>query len=118
MILNTGAAFAAGLGECWEVCFAILQQLLAHQGFDSYCPTVVPDQRFCDLRGFALREPAGADALMIRRETAQIAKGMPSSRAHWQEKYNEANDVSPPSSTAANNVRLTCADSTLDVYDQ
>ncbi len=48
---------------------------------------------------------------MIRRETAQIAKGLPSSPAHWQEMYNEANDVSPPNSTAVNNVRLTCADS-------
>ena len=47
----------------------------------------------------------------IRRETAQIATGLPSSPAHWQEKYNEASDVSPPNSTAVNSVRLTCADS-------
>ena len=73
------------------------------------------DHRFGDLRSFALEENADLASRSIRRETAQIATGLPSSPAHWQEKYNEAHDVSPPGSTTVNSVRLTCADSTLDV---
>ena len=78
-----------------------------------------PDRpAFCDSRSFAFERTAGPDCVLHLSRNSANRKRLPSSPAHWQEKYNEASDVSPPDSIAVNNVRLTCADSTLDVCNR
>ena len=72
-------------------------------------------QRFCDSRSFAFERTAGPGCPIHLSRNSANRKRLSSSPAHWQEKYNEANDVSPPDSTTVNSVRLMCADSTLDV---
>ena len=73
---------------------------------------------FCDSRGFAFEQIADLACAFHPARNRANRKRLPWSPAHWQEKYNEAVDVSPPDSTAVNSVRLTCADSTLVASNQ